>query len=49
MTMFKEIILIDIDRVVANYDKAHNEAIMRDPQVAFPQGRYGFFLNIAKE
>lgn len=44
--MERELILVDMDRVVANYDQAHAEARTQDPQVTFPQGKYGFFLNI---
>lgn len=44
--MSKKIVYIDMDNVLADYDKAFKLAINKNPAIGFPQSQYGFFLNL---
>lgn len=43
---YKEIIYIDLDNVVFDYDTARNEALAKTPDIRWPQSQCGFFLNL---
>lgn len=42
--MFKKRIYIDMDGVLCNFRKAHQEALYNNPIQPFPQSQWGFFL-----
>jgi 5'(3')-deoxyribonucleotidase len=44
--MRKSIVYVDMDNVLCKYAEAHAEALIKDPKVAFPQGKYGFYANL---
>ncbi len=39
-------IYIDMDNVLCDYQKAHNESIKRQPEIIYPQSQYGFFRDL---
>lgn len=42
--MIKKRIYIDMDGVLCNFRKAHQEALLKNPLQPFPQSQWGFFL-----
>jgi 5'(3')-deoxyribonucleotidase len=42
----KEIVYIDMDGVICDFEGAHNKATKRNPKNMFPQAEYGFFLGL---
>lgn len=39
-------IYIDMDNVLCDYKKAHDEAIKNKPEIVYPQSQYGFFRDL---
>jgi len=39
-------IYIDMDNVLCDYQKAHDEAIKNKPEIVYPQSQYGFFRDL---
>ena len=42
----KKIVYIDMDDVLCDFINAYNKAKKDNPKVEFPQGKYGFWLNL---
>ena len=42
----KKILLIDMDKTIANFDKAATESLKKTPGIQFPQCQYKFFENL---
>ncbi|WP_051536832.1 5' nucleotidase, NT5C type [Shewanella marina] len=40
------IIYVDMDDVICDFQKAFNEATLKNPQIKYPQSQYGFFANL---
>jgi 5'(3')-deoxyribonucleotidase len=40
----KKIVYVDLDGVLCNFRKAHQEALLKNPLQPFPQSQWGFFL-----
>lgn len=45
-TTMKDILYIDLDGVIFNFQKAHQEALEENPRQPYPQSQLGFFLNL---
>lgn len=39
-------IFVDMDQVLANYEKAYFAAREKNPNIIYPQSQYGFFANL---
>jgi 5'-nucleotidase len=39
-------IYVDMDNVLCDYDKAFNRKLREQPEIAYPQSQYGFFLDL---
>jgi len=37
---------VDMDNVLCDYTKAHNQALDENPDIKYPQSQYGFFRNL---
>lgn len=46
--MMEKIILVDMDNVLCDFDKAHKQAILKTSGIKFPQSQYKFFENLEK-
>ena len=42
----KDICYVDMDFVLCNYGKARTIALLKDPEIVYPQSQYKFFENI---
>jgi len=40
------VIYVDMDDVLCNYAKAHQQALLNFPTMIYPQSQYGFFSNL---
>lgn len=47
MSTLKTIIYIDMDDVLCDFTGAYNEALLRTPEIRYPQSQYGFYTNLA--
>jgi 5'(3')-deoxyribonucleotidase len=43
---FKEIVYVDMDHVLCDYQKAHDASTKKRPEIIYPQSQYGFFRNL---
>ena len=46
MGLNKQVLLIDMDGVVADFDDAYKKSLEKTPGIKFPQSQYKFFENI---
>lgn len=44
--MIKEILYIDMDDVLCEYKKGISDGLIKEPNVQYPQSRYGFYTNL---
>lgn len=44
--MEKKKLYIDMDGVLCNYEKAHNEDLLNNPRQPYPQSQWGFFAKL---
>ena len=42
----KKIIYVDMDDVLCDYSTAHREALLKKPDINFPQSQFGFFRKL---
>lgn len=45
-TTLKAIVYIDMDDVLCDFTGAFNEALLRTPEIRYPQSQYGFYSNL---
>ena len=41
-----KIVYVDMDDVLCNYAKAHQQALLKTPTMPYPQSQYGFFSQL---
>lgn len=41
-----QVIYVDMDDTLCDYQKAYSEALKREPETKWPQSQYGFFANL---
>ncbi|MBX2871687.1 MAG: hypothetical protein KTR30_06300 [Saprospiraceae bacterium] len=44
--MDSKIVYVDMDGVLCDFEGAHQQALSRQPEIAYPQSQYGFFRNL---
>lgn len=43
----EELIYVDMDNVLCDYNTAHRMDLMKEPNIKYPQSQYGFFSGLA--
>lgn len=41
-----KVVYVDIDDTLADYSSAHHNALLKNPEIAYPQSQYGFYAKL---